>query len=80
MKPVVVIGAGIGGLSAAIRLAAAGRKVLILEQNAAVGGKMKRGLTAYALSGTGNEGNATFEGEQVVQSRMIVFHVFHDFR
>ena len=39
-NPVVVIGAGIGGLSAAIRLATAGRRVVMLEQNAAVGGKM----------------------------------------
>jgi phytoene desaturase len=39
-KPVVVIGAGIGGLSAAIRLASAGQQVLVLEQNPAVGGKM----------------------------------------
>lgn len=39
-NPVVIIGAGIGGLSAAIRLAAAGRRVVMLEQNAAVGGKM----------------------------------------
>ncbi|MBA3868450.1 MAG: phytoene desaturase [Anaerolineae bacterium] len=39
-KPIVVIGAGIGGLSAAIRLAAAGRQVLVLEQNPTVGGKM----------------------------------------
>ena len=37
---VAIIGAGIGGLSAAIRLAAAGRRVAIYEQNAAVGGKM----------------------------------------
>ncbi len=37
---VIVIGAGIGGLSAAIRLAEAGRRVLVLERNAAVGGKM----------------------------------------
>ncbi len=40
MKPVVIVGAGIGGLSAAIRLAAVGHKVLVLEQNATIGGKM----------------------------------------
>lgn len=39
-KPIIVIGAGIGGLSAAIRLAATGRQVLVLEQNPQVGGKM----------------------------------------
>jgi phytoene desaturase len=38
--PVIVIGAGLGGLSAAIHLAAAGEQVVILEQNAVVGGKM----------------------------------------
>lgn len=36
----IVVGAGIGGLSAAIRLARAGQQVLVLEQNPAVGGKM----------------------------------------
>jgi diapolycopene oxygenase len=40
VKPIVVIGAGIGGLSAAIRLAAAGRSVVVLEQSVALGGKM----------------------------------------
>lgn len=39
-KPLVIIGAGIGGLSAAIRLAAAGQRVVVLEKNPAVGGKM----------------------------------------
>ena len=38
--PIIVIGAGIGGLSAAIRLAAQGRRVLVLEQNDHIGGKM----------------------------------------
>ncbi len=39
-EPIVVIGAGIGGLSAAIHLAAAGKRVIVLEQNEQVGGKM----------------------------------------
>jgi phytoene desaturase len=37
---VLVIGAGLGGLSAAIRLAGRGRKVLVLERSATVGGKV----------------------------------------
>lgn len=36
----IIIGGGIGGLSAAIRLAAQGHQVTIIEQNEAVGGKM----------------------------------------
>lgn len=39
-KPVVVIGAGVGGLSAAIHLAARGQRVIVLEKNPHVGGKM----------------------------------------
>ncbi len=41
-KSVIVIGAGIGGLSAAIRLAAAGWRVQVLEHGDAVGGKMSQ--------------------------------------
>jgi len=37
---VLVIGGGVGGLSAAISLAARGAKVTLLEQNARVGGKL----------------------------------------
>ena len=39
MPDVLVIGAGIGGLSAAISLAAAGKSVKVLEAAAEVGGK-----------------------------------------
>ncbi|MBK6680297.1 MAG: FAD-dependent oxidoreductase [Ignavibacteriales bacterium] len=39
MKKVVVIGAGLGGLSAAIRLAKKGFSVTIVEQNNKTGGK-----------------------------------------
>ena len=35
----IVVGAGLGGLSAAIHLAAAGQRVTVLERNAFVGGK-----------------------------------------
>ncbi|MBC7810434.1 MAG: phytoene desaturase [Burkholderiales bacterium] len=38
--PIVIIGAGIGGMSAAIRLAVHGRRVIVVEQNENVGGKM----------------------------------------
>jgi prolycopene isomerase len=58
---VVVIGAGLGGLSAATRLARAGRKVLLLERHAVPGGyatSFVRGrfefeVALHALSGMG---------------------------
>ncbi len=40
-NPVVVIGAGIGGLATAARLAQAGRAVTVVERHAAPGGKMR---------------------------------------
>ena len=39
--PIVIVGAGVGGLSAAIRLAAAGMPVIVLEKNDLPGGKMR---------------------------------------
>jgi phytoene desaturase len=40
MENVVVVGGGLGGLAAAIRLAARGRRVTLLEKNERVGGKL----------------------------------------
>ena len=40
MKEVVIIGAGLGGLSAACRLAKAGFSVTVLEKNETIGGKV----------------------------------------
>jgi 1-hydroxycarotenoid 3,4-desaturase len=39
--PIVIVGAGLGGLSAAIHLAARGRPVLVLERGPAPGGKVR---------------------------------------
>ena len=41
-KRVIIVGGGIGGLSAAIRLQSQGYQVTILEKNASVGGKMSQ--------------------------------------
>lgn len=38
--PIIVVGGGLGGLSAAIHLAASGRRVALLEKNERVGGKL----------------------------------------
>ncbi|WP_353854863.1 phytoene desaturase family protein [Bacillus sp. Bos-x628] len=42
MKKVIIIGGGLGGLSAAIRLQSSGFQVTILEKEAALGGKLQR--------------------------------------
>ena len=40
--PVIIVGAGIGGLTAALELAVKGRPVLVLERQKTVGGKMRQ--------------------------------------
>ena len=39
-KHIVIIGAGVGGLAAAVRLSASGYKVTVAESNSYVGGKL----------------------------------------
>ncbi|MEM7056004.1 MAG: 1-hydroxycarotenoid 3,4-desaturase CrtD [Pseudomonadota bacterium] len=50
---ILVIGAGVGGLSAALRLAAAGRDVLVVEKSAAPGGKLRSVPSAAGPVDTG---------------------------
>ncbi len=38
--PIIIVGGGLGGLAAAIRLAACGRRVVLLEKNERIGGKL----------------------------------------
>jgi len=64
-KPIIIIGAGIGGLSAAIRLAAAGQRVIIAEKNPLPGGKM------YQIE---QDGYRWDTGPSVITMR----HVFED--
>lgn len=49
-KQVVVIGAGLRGMSAAIMLASSGYQVTILEKNTHVGGKLNRLQTGASAS------------------------------
>ncbi|MDX6720348.1 MAG: hypothetical protein QOJ63_2602, partial [Solirubrobacteraceae bacterium] len=42
MSPVVVVGAGVGGLACGLRLARAGHEVTVLEQACVPGGKCAR--------------------------------------
>ncbi len=64
---VIVIGAGIGGLSAAIRLRAAGFAVTVLEKNAQPGGKMSEIRT---------EGFRWDTGPSVITMRHVIEDLF----
>ncbi|MFM7156566.1 MAG: FAD-dependent oxidoreductase [Bacteroidota bacterium] len=50
---VIVIGSGIGGMNAAMQLAAKGYTVSIVEKRAEPGGKMRRVLYAFKIVALG---------------------------
>jgi len=52
-RPVVVVGAGIGGLVAAVLLASRGRDVLVMERAAHPGGKIREATVGGARIGAG---------------------------
>ena len=66
-KRVVVIGAGIGGLSAAIELAAKGQAVTVLERQPATGGKMREVIAG---------GQAIDAGPTVFTMRWVFDEIF----
>jgi phytoene desaturase len=67
-KAIVIIGAGIAGLSAAIRLASAGERVLVLEKNDTPGGKM----------GQFSAGGFRWDtGPSVITMRPVLEDLFH---
>ncbi|MGQ9904962.1 MAG: phytoene desaturase family protein [Anaerolineae bacterium] len=68
-QPVIVIGAGIGGLTAAIRLAGRGYPVTVVEQLDRPGGKM----------GEWRAGGFRFDtGPSVVTMRPVIERLFHE--
>src|SRR5262245_41451427 len=52
-QPVVIIGAGVGGLAAAVTLAARGVPTVVLEKSAAPGGKLRQVALGSALVDAG---------------------------
>jgi len=57
---VVVIGAGFAGLSAAVRLADAGRRVVVVEESPRLGGRATSFVAGGAARGEVFEGMARF--------------------
>ncbi|PZF76048.1 CrtD protein [Aestuariivirga litoralis] len=64
---IIIIGAGMGGLAAALSLASQGEEVLVIERQASPGGKMRR----LAVGGQGIDGGPT-----VFTMRWVLEQVF----
>ncbi|WP_457207881.1 protoporphyrinogen oxidase [Nocardioides sp. P5_C9_2] len=77
MRDVVVVGAGIGGLTAARDLVAAGRDVLVLEGSPQVGGKLRRESVAGVTVDVGAEAMLARRPEGVALAHDLGIEVVH---
>lgn len=77
MYDVVVVGAGIAGLTAARDLAAAGRAVLVLEGSPRIGGKLRRESVAGVVVDVGAEAMLNRRPEGVALAREVGLDVVH---
>lgn len=77
MRDVVVVGAGIGGLTAARDLAVAGRDVLVLEGSPEVGGKLRRAEVAGVTVDVGAEAMLARRPEGVALAADLGIDVVH---
>ncbi|WP_114424278.1 protoporphyrinogen oxidase [Nocardioides houyundeii] len=74
---VVVVGAGVAGLAAAHRLAATGRRVLVLEGSPEVGGKLRRASVAGVRVDVGAEAMLNRRPEGVDLARVVGLPIEH---
>ena len=77
MRDVVVVGAGIAGLTAARDLVAAGRDVLVLEGSPEVGGKLRRAEVAGVIVDVGAEAMLARRPEGVALAAELGIEVVH---
>ena len=78
MKSVIIIGSGLGGLAAALRLSSKGYKVTILEKHKSAGGRLNQlVLDGFKFDLGPSFMSMTYELEELFESinEKISFHI-----